>query len=152
MSATEFTRELIREQVDFELILHRRTENAREEALEVGLAEVAKTLILSAKGTCVRAVLPASERLDLHKLRRVLDLSELRLATEEELAELYPMFELGAVPPFGGPRGDRAVIDRRLAVREWMVLDAGSHEKSVRLKTRDIVRLAEALIADICED
>jgi len=60
------------------------------------------------------------------------------------------MFELGAVPPFGGPTGDRAVLDRRLAARESVVLEAGSHERSVRLRTRDLIRLADAPIADIC--
>jgi Ala-tRNA(Pro) deacylase len=151
VSAAEFTRELIRERVDYELIPHAHTETARAEALEVGLAEVAKTIVLATDGGFVRTVLPASGRLDLHKVRTLLGVKALRLATEAELAGAYPMFELGAVPPFGGPTGDRTILDRRLAVKESIVLDAGSHEASVRLRTRDIVRLAEALISDICE-
>jgi Ala-tRNA(Pro) deacylase len=151
MSATEFTRALISHNVDHELIPHRHTGTAREEALEVGLAEVAKTIVVSTRGGLVRAVLPAPDRLDLTKLRHTLEVSEARLATEEELADAYPMFELGAVPPFGGPSGDRTILDRRLATRDSLVFDAGSHERSVRLKTRDLVRLAHALIADICE-
>ncbi len=150
MSATEFTRTLIREQVSFELIAHRRTETAYAEALEIGLTEVGKTIVLSAHGRLIRALVPASARLDLRKLRQLLG-EELRLASEAELLTAYPMFELGAVPPFGGPAGDRTILDRRLALRESVVFEAGSHEKSVRLRTRDIVRLAQALIADICE-
>lgn len=152
-SAVDFTRELVRERVDYELIAHRHTETAREEALEIGLAEVGKTIVLATDRGFVRAVLPASARLDLHKVRDVLasGKASARLATEEELAEAYPMFDLGAVPPFGGPPGDRTILDRRLANRESIVVEAGSHEKSVRLWTRDIVRLADAQIADICE-
>jgi Ala-tRNA(Pro) deacylase len=153
VSTADFTRELIRERVDYEVIKHRHTETARDEALEIGLAEVGKTLVVTTDGGFVRAVVPASERLDLHKLREALGNGKnTRLATEEELAGAYPMFELGAVPPFGGPSGDRTVIDRRLAVRESLVFEAGSHEESVRLRTRDIVRLGGAVIADICED
>jgi hypothetical protein len=48
------------------------------------------------------------------------------LATEKELAGAYPMFELGAVPPFGGPAGDRTVVDRRLAEQESVLIEAGS--------------------------
>jgi Ala-tRNA(Pro) deacylase len=152
-TAVEFTRELVRERVDYELIAHRHTETAREEALEVGLAEVGKTIVLATDRGFVRAVVPASERLDLHKVRELLDTRKAtRLATEEELAMAYPMFELGAVPPFGGPPGDCTILDRRLATRESIVVGAGSHEKSVRLWTRDVVRLSDALIADICEE
>jgi hypothetical protein len=47
-----------------------------------------------------------------------------RLATEEELAGADPMFELGAVPPFGGPAGDRIIADRP-ARREGVDRDRG---------------------------
>jgi Ala-tRNA(Pro) deacylase len=150
--ATDFTRELIGQQVEYELIPHRRTETAREEALEVGLAEVAKTIIVATSAGFVRAIVPASDRLDLNKLRALLHgAKDVRLASEEEMAGAYPMFDLGAVPPFGGPPGDRTVLDRHLAARESIVFEAGSHESSVKLRTIDVVRLADALIANICE-
>jgi Ala-tRNA(Pro) deacylase len=153
VGTADFTRELIRERVDYELITHPHTESARAEALEVGLAEVGKTVVLTTGSGFVRAVVPTSERVDLHKVRALIGGGKaVRLANEIELAGAYPMFELGAVPPFGGPSGDRTILDRQLAGREWIVLEAGSHEQSVRLRTRDIVRLGDAVIADLCED
>lgn len=149
MTATDLTRELTRHAIAYERIPHPRTESARDEALEVGLAEVAKTIVVVAPRGRVRAVLPAGARLDLAKLSAVVG-SELRLASEGELAEAYPMFELGAVPPLGGPSGERTVLDRRLALRDTIVIEAGSHEESLRLRTRDVVCLAEAMVADIC--
>ena len=107
-------------------------ETALEEAAAVGAPreEAAKTVILVAEGGFVRAVLPASERLDMHKMREVIGTGkEPRLATEDGLAEAYPMFELGAVPPFGGPTGDRTIVDHRLAVHESVVVEAGSHSE-----------------------
>ena len=147
---------LDREYVTYELLPHRRTETAGEEAAALGIPreEVAKTIVLTTeRHGLVRAVLPASERLDLHKVRRVLGFpDEIRLATEAELAAEYPGFELGAVPPFGGPGGDRTVIDRRLAARDTVVLEAGSHNESVRMRTTDLIVRAMAMVGDISRD
>jgi prolyl-tRNA editing enzyme YbaK/EbsC (Cys-tRNA(Pro) deacylase) len=111
---------------------------------------VAKTLVLVAASGNVRAVLPASERIDLHKVAGVLGVGakKVQLATEDDLARDYADFELGAVPPFGG-REDRVLVDDRLGGRDSVVVEAGSHERSVRLKTADLVRLAGAQVVDI---
>jgi Ala-tRNA(Pro) deacylase len=151
----DLTSELDGQGVVYELIPHRPTGTAREEAAELGLShdEVAKTIVLATDQGFVRAVLPASGRLDLHKARERLGSGKsTRLATEAELAGAYPMFELGAVPPFGGPPGDRAIVDRRLADRESVVLEAGAHDQSVRIRTEDLLRITASEIADICDE
>jgi len=141
--------------VDFDVIEHEHTERAADEAeaLDVALEEVAKTLVLASPGGNVRAVLPASERIDLHKVAAVLDVGgkKVHLATEDDLARDYAGFELGAVPPFGGPE-DRVIVDERLNARDSVVLEAGSHDTSVRLKAADLVRLTEAQVADITRE
>jgi prolyl-tRNA editing enzyme YbaK/EbsC (Cys-tRNA(Pro) deacylase) len=73
----------------------------------------------------------------------------MHLASEDNLARDYPHFALGAVPPFGG-REDQVLVDERIAGRDSVVVEAGSHEKSVRLKASDLVRLTSAQVADIC--
>lgn len=81
-------------------------------ALGIAAHEVAKTIVLATGRGFVRAVIPASDRLDVRKLREVLDLHEQpHLAHEGELAAGYPAFELGAVPPVGGPSGDPVLAD-----------------------------------------
>jgi prolyl-tRNA editing enzyme YbaK/EbsC (Cys-tRNA(Pro) deacylase) len=125
---------------------------AADEAAALGIdaEEVAKTLILIAGSGNVRAVLPASERIDLNKVAGVLGVGakEVHLATEDDLARDYADFELGAVPPFGG-REDQVLVDDRLAGRDSVVVEAGSHDRSVRLKTADLVRLSGAQVVDI---
>jgi prolyl-tRNA editing enzyme YbaK/EbsC (Cys-tRNA(Pro) deacylase) len=49
-------------------------------------------------------------------------------------------------------RRDPVVIDSRLAERDSLVLEAGSHEESVRIPTSDLLRVSEAEVADICVD
>jgi Cys-tRNA(Pro) deacylase len=141
--------------VDFDVLEHQHTERAADEAkaLDVALEEVAKTLVLASPGGNVRAVLPASERVDLYKVAGVLGVGgkKVHLATEDDLARDYAGFELGAVPPFGGPQ-DRVIVDERLSRRDSIVLEAGSHETSVRLKATDLVRLTEARVADITRE
>jgi Ala-tRNA(Pro) deacylase len=149
----DVTRVLEETGVDFDVLEHAHTERAADEAdaLGIGPEEVAKTLVLVTPSGNVRAVLPASERIDLHKVSELLGVGgkKVQLASEDDLAREYPSFELGAVPPLGG-REDRVIVDERLAGRDAVVLEAGSHERSVRLKTADLVRLTEAQVADIC--
>ena len=85
-------------------------------------------------------------------MRRLLGDTHARLASEAELVFAYPMYELGAVPPFGVPAGDRVLVDVGLAGRDSVLLEAGSHSESVRLKTVDLLELAKAEVVDIAAE
>jgi Ala-tRNA(Pro) deacylase len=145
---------LDRAEVTYELISHRHTESAAAEADALGLdaGEVAKTLVLKTDDANVRAVVPASERLDLAKVREVLGTRDVRLASEDDLAHDYPEFALGAVPPIAGSRHDRVLVDRRLLEHESIVLEAGTHEHSLRLRTSDLVTVGAAKVADLSRE
>jgi Ala-tRNA(Pro) deacylase len=156
VATEDLTRVLDEAGARYELLTHVRTESAAAEAEALGIApaDVAKTLVVTTPEGYVRAVLPASERIDLRKLREVRGggKEQVHLASEEDLARDYPEFDLGAVPPIGGGRRDPVVIDSRLAERDSLVLEAGSHEESVRVPTSDLLRVSEAEVADICVD
>ena len=156
MATEDLTRVLDEAEVPYELLPHERTESALAEAETLGIApaDVAKTLVVTTPEGYVRAVLPASGRIDLRKLREARGGGKKRvhLASEEDLARDYPEFDLGAVPPIGGGRRDPVVIDSRLAERDSLVLEAGSHEESVRVPTSDLLRVSQAEVADICVD
>jgi Ala-tRNA(Pro) deacylase len=156
MAAEELIRLLDGEGVEYELLAHAHTESALAEAEAVGVdaADVAKTLVVTAPEGYVRAVLPASDRLDLRKLREITGgaRKKVHLATEEDLGRDYPEFELGAVPPLAGARRDRVLIDSRVAERESVVIEAGSHDESIRLPTDALMRLTGAQVADLRED
>jgi Ala-tRNA(Pro) deacylase len=138
--------------IDFDVLEHAHTERAADEAAALGIGpeQVAKTLVLVTSSGNVRGVVAASERIDLHKVAAVLGVGgkKVRLASEDDLARDYPDFELGAVPPFGGQE-DQVIVDERLAGRDSVVVEAGSHDRSVRLKAVDLVRLTRAQVADI---
>lgn len=140
--------------IGYEILEHQRTETAAAEAaaLDLPAHEVAKTVVVGAADGNVRVVVPASRRLDMHKLRDLLDGGkEVRLLSEDDLAREYAEFELGAVPPIGG-REDAVVVDVGLMTEELIALEAGSHDRSVQVRPGDLVAVARATTADVCED
>jgi Ala-tRNA(Pro) deacylase len=147
-------RSLAKSGIQFEPLRHPRTTTARDEAetLHASPDRVGKTIVVQTAEGRARVVVPASERLSLGKLKEATGSADIRLSTEEELSAAYPGFELGAVPPFGGPDGDRVIVDRRIVELETVIVEAGSHSDSVRLATADLVRLTGAEIMDVIAD
>lgn len=144
---------LTQKHVPFLLLPHRRSATAAAEAEALGVEprQVAKTIVLTTRGSLVFAVLPASERIDLRKVRNLLGTKDVQLATEEVLADAFPEYELGAVPPIAARSGDRVLVDQRLRLNEHALLEAGTHDESVRIKTSDLLALTNAQLADISE-
>ena len=141
--------------LEFELLPHRRTTTAASEARTLGVLPqtVAKTVIAAdEEGAHIRAVVPASGHLSISKLAEAVSAGSVALLTEPELVGAYPQFELGAVPPFGGPAGDRVVVDRSLTNHDHVVFDGGVHDTSLRMRTDALIEAAGAQTADIAAD
>jgi Ala-tRNA(Pro) deacylase len=156
VASEALTRALDDSGASYELLPHARTESALAEAEALGIdpGDVGKTLVVETPEGNVRAVAPAACRIDFGKLSELVGTSKhkVHLASEEALARDYPEFELGAVPPLGGSKRDKVVVDSRLAERDSVVLEAGVHDESLRLSASDLVRVTRAEVADICED
>ena len=146
--------ELERRHIPYELLPHPPTKTAAAEAhaLHVPAEEVAKTLILGTRYGYVRALVPASRRLDPTKVAAALGLDEVWLVPESELVGAYPDFEVGATPPVAGPGHDRVIIDESFRERPRLVFEAGRHDESVRVRTGDLLAATYAIVADICLD
>ena len=144
---------LRRSGVPYEVVEHEATYSARAEA-RAAAAEpdaTAKTVALHDRDGYRLAVVPASERLDVRRARRALGATHhLRLATEEEMREHFPAFDVGAIPPFAPGRLPE-VVDIALLHHERIVCAGGEHDRSVRIAPLDLLRLAEPRVADICE-
>jgi Ala-tRNA(Pro) deacylase len=140
--------------VDYELVTHAETFTAADEARATGVpaGHVAKTLALREPGSYKLVVIPASRRLDLSRLRELTRGSpHLRLATEHELERDFPDFELGALPPFGPMLPAPEIVDIRLLYHDRVLCGAGDHRHAVSLDPRELLRIAEPQVADICE-
>jgi Ala-tRNA(Pro) deacylase len=150
-AVTEF---LEREGVPYEVVEHERTESASAEARAAGLPpeDVAKTVVLRDQEGVRLAVIPASHRLDLHKVKRELGSRGLRLVTEREMASEFDGVEVGAVPPFGPMFHALELVDQRLLDHDRILCGGGDHEHGVLVDPHDVVQAGQARVADICED
>lgn len=140
--------------VRYETIEHPPTFSTLEEAVAVGAEphHAAKTLALHDHSGWRLAVLPANHRLDIDRARRLLQATRhLRLATEDEMATAFPSYDVGALPPVGPMLPAPEVIDIRLLYREQIVCAGGDHRHAIQLDPRDLLRLSEPRVGDICE-
>jgi Ala-tRNA(Pro) deacylase len=134
------TEYLVGRGVAFEVIPHRRAFTSLQEARELGVAaeEVLKTVALWTGGKYVLAVLPASRRLELRRVRELLEDPGVRLASEAELAVDFPGYELGALPPLGSLLGVPMVVDPEVLDYEVVVFAAGTETESVQVTTAEL--------------
>ena len=79
-------------------------------------------------------VLPSDYHVDLDSLRSFLG-QPVELATEEELGDLFPDCELGAVPPLGHAYGIKTIWDPKttLGSERQVFFEAGDHVHLVRV-------------------
>ena len=145
---------LERRGVPYEVVEHARTQTAADEARVAGMApgDVAKTVVLQDTAGLRLAVIPASERLDMHKVKETLDSRGVRLVTEQEMAERLEGIEVGAVPPFGAMFDALELVDERLLDHDRILCSGGDHEHALLVDPRDVVRAGAARVADLCED
>ena len=152
MTVATIDRKLREEHIAYDLLRHEHTESATAEAAATGLSqdEVGKTVVLVGTHGFVRAVLPAATRLDCTSCRRWWAVGR-RYGSPPRTSSGLPTrcSSSARVLPFSGHEGDTTVVDRRLALLETVVFEGGTHYESMRMRVRDLVRIANAQIADI---
>jgi Ala-tRNA(Pro) deacylase len=105
--------------------------------------ELAKTVMVMVDGRLAMAVVPASYRVDLFRLKKYLGADTVELASEIEFRDRFPDCETGAMPPFGNLYGMDVFADESLALDKEIAFNAGSHRELVRLgfaQFRDLVK------------
>ena len=139
--------------VPFELMTHRLAYTMPEVAalLHVPGKQVAKVIVVKVNGRMVMLVVPAPYRLDLGRVRALLDAQQVGLAKEEELANLFSDCVTGAVPPFGNLYGVPVYVDLALAEEADLVFRVGTHQHAMKVAYSDFARLAQPTVAEFAE-
>jgi len=107
---------------------------------------LAKTVILKIDGILAMAVVPASDHVDLNRIKTLTGGEEVELATEREFKDAFPDCETGAMPPFGNLYDMTVYADSILGKNEEITFSAGSHRELVRMRWDDMVRLVNPTI------
>ena len=111
--------------------------------------ELAKTVMVMVDGRLAMAVVPASVRVDLHKLKKYLGADTVELATEQEFRDRFPDCETGSMPPFCNLYGMDVFADDSLAEDKEISFNAGTHRELVRMRFDDFERLAKPMVIQI---
>jgi Ala-tRNA(Pro) deacylase len=123
--------------VDYEVHEHEPafTARATASAEHVDPMTFAKVVgVATHDGRKALVVLEATDHLDIHKARRALETTDVRLLTEAELAVLAPTCEVGAIPAVGPLFGLPTLADYAVRDDAEISFNAGSHRFSVRVE------------------
>lgn len=140
-----------KERVPYEMLEHPAAFTAMEiaGAQHIPGRQMVKSVLVNADGKFYLSVLPAIHYLDLEKFKEILGAKTVQLAREEDMARLFPDFEVGAAPPFGQLVGVPVYVDKILDEDNDIVFNAGTHTDMVKIKFQDFKRLAKPHLADI---
>jgi Ala-tRNA(Pro) deacylase len=130
--------------VAYEVLPHPHSSTSAETARNAHVAphNLAKPVLLEDELGYVMAIVPASHRIDLHRLGEQLH-RDLELATESEVGSLFQDCDQGAMPPVGPPYRIPTVYDDALAELSEVWFEAGDHEDVVHMKGDAFLRLLE---------
>jgi Ala-tRNA(Pro) deacylase len=139
---------------EYTLSVHPKAFTAREVAHAEHLPprEVAKTVVVFGDAEYHLVVIPANKLVDFQELRPALGLSQVRLATEDELRTLFPDCELGAMPPFGGLYGLTVYVDSSLAGEPEIAFNAGTHREVIHMRTAEFRRVVKPGIVSLVRE
>jgi Ala-tRNA(Pro) deacylase len=141
------------QQIKYVVISHSPAYTAMEVAQSAHIPgkDLAKVVMVMLDGRMCMAVLPATRKLDLSRLRKIAGASEVRLATEGEFRQSFGECETGAMPPFGNLYGMPVYASTLLAEDEEIAFNAGSHTEVIKLSYADFARLVKPTVAQIAD-
>ena len=93
---------------------------------------LAKGVLLKRRDGYILAVVPASRQVELEAVGAWLR-QPVGLATEDEVAQLFPDCTPGAVPPIAAAYGLRSLVDERLESQGDVYFEAGDHRTLVHV-------------------
>lgn len=107
------------------------TAQALAEREHVSGHRVAKVVVVIAAGRPIELILPASRRVNLDMVRRLLPDQSVRLAGESELQQYFADCEVGAIPALRHWKDVEVIMDGTLNVDGPIVFPAGTHRDAV---------------------
>jgi len=139
MRVTDF---LADQDVPFETVLHAPAFTAQKLArfTHVPGRQVAKSVLLRGPRQYYLAVVPAIHHVDLEALADALG-EPIRLATEDEVNDLFLDCERGALTPFGSLYGLVTLLDTSFHPDALVLFEAQRHFLAIRMLCRDFESL-----------
>nr|CRL77378.1 ybaK/ebsC protein [Mycolicibacterium malmesburyense] len=120
---------------------------ARSEGVEPG--QILKTLVLALPEGLGVAVLPVPAKLSLKSAAAALGVPKAAMA-ESAAAERSTGYVIGGISPLGQRTSLPTVVDESALAWDRVLCSAGKRGWDVALAPQDLIRLTDAVVADIC--
>jgi Ala-tRNA(Pro) deacylase len=139
---------LDKSRVDYKHLMHEHVSTSEDAAKIRGtnIEDAAKAIILKAEYKddlgnkvfkFIQAVIPAHLRIDLKKLKIILDSKNVALASPDEVLEQTGC-TIGSVPPFASLLFNIPMyMDESILQKDFIVFSAGTHNDSIEMKAQD---------------
>ncbi len=100
---------------------------------------LARSVAVDVDGKVWIVVTPASEQLNLRRLKDYLGAGSVALLTKEESGRLFSDCETGEMPIFGSLYGLPVLVPHELTDHEEISFPAGNREEIIRIRLRDFL-------------
>lgn len=143
------TNYLNKHNVKYDVVKHKTVYTAYDlaQTLKRKLNEVVKTLVIKVDKGHALVILPASHQVDFKALKKAIGAKLVDIDKENVMAKLFKV-KPGAVSPFHGPLHKLPVyVDKTVVKLQKAVVQAGSFENSLHLKTKDLLKALEGRVA-----
>ena len=133
---------LAEKNIAYDLVPHQLTMSSLRtaEACHIPGERLAKGVMLRDRDGYWLAVLPASRQVRITDLRTDLG-DEVRLATEQEIEQVFSDCDRGALPPVGPCYGLDVIVDDSLDQQPDLYFEGGDHATLVHLSRDEFARL-----------
>ncbi|MFA5106839.1 MAG: YbaK/EbsC family protein [Patescibacteria group bacterium] len=137
---------LDKNKMKYTLVEHKTVYTAYDVAqtLKMKLQEIVKTLLVKVDGKLALAVLPASARLDLKKLKVLAKAKKVELPKENVMKTKLSIIP-GALTPFGPLYKLPAYLDKNLLKQKAVLVGSGSFEFSLKMSPSVLVKATQPI-------
>jgi prolyl-tRNA editing enzyme YbaK/EbsC (Cys-tRNA(Pro) deacylase) len=118
-------------------------------ARKVRVEKIAKSIVMvDSNGNSLLAIVPAQSKVSHKKIKIVLAVKDVRLASPEEVLK-HSGYPAGGVSPFNNI--SRVLLDPQVLKSETAIVGGGDIQKLVEVRTEDIVKILKPRIEDITQ-
>lgn len=133
--------------IGYKIVRHKTVYTAYDAAQTLGvkLGEIAKTLVIKADKIYLLAVLPASHKLDLGKLKKVVKAKKIEIAKEGMMKKIFKI-KPGAITPFGQIYKVPVYVDKSMLKVKQITAGAGTFEESVVMTAKNFLKATGGIL------
>ena len=138
--------------IEYKILVHAPVYTSEQAAkmrglgVELGMRRGAKAMIFRCDEMFIQFIVPAHKIVDMKKVKTLLSVKKIKLATPEEVLQITDC-EIGSIPPFGNLFNIEVYADPEIS--EEIDFNAGLHDTSITMKRKDWEMVVKPIIADI---